>query len=35
VLRGVTLRPLRPRPERMVVRATTLVPHRSALVTAS
>jgi cytochrome P450 family 135 len=35
VLRGVTLRPLRPRPERMVVRAATLVPHRSALVTAS
>jgi cytochrome P450 len=35
VLRGVTLRPLRPRPERMVVRATTLVPQRSALVTAS
>jgi len=34
VLRAVSLRPVRPRPERMVVRATTLVPHRSALVTA-
>ena len=34
VLRRVTLRPVRPQPERMVVRATTLVPHRSALVTA-
>ena len=34
VLRGVTLRPLRSQPERMVVRATTLVPLRGALVRA-
>jgi len=33
VVRGITLRPLRPHPERMVVHATTLVPHRRALVT--
>jgi cytochrome P450 len=33
VLRSVDPRPLYPRPERMVVRATTLVPHRSCLVT--
>src|SRR3954452_929180 len=35
VIGRVTLRAVRPRPERMVVRATTLVPHRSALVTAT
>jgi len=35
LLRAVRLRPLRPQPERMVVRATTLVPHRSAVVTAA
>jgi hypothetical protein len=35
VLRRVTLRPLRPSPERMVLRATTLVPHGSAVVIAS
>jgi cytochrome P450 len=35
ILRSVSLRPLYPQPERMVVRATTLVPIRSCLVTAS
>jgi cytochrome P450 len=33
VIRRVALRPVGSRPERMVVRATTLVPHRGALVT--
>jgi cytochrome P450 len=35
VLRHVRLRPLWPEPERMVVRGTTLVPHRSALAVAT
>jgi len=34
LLESVRVRPLRPRPERMVVRATTLVPHRSLLAVA-
>ena len=35
ILRRLTLRPLWPEPERMVVRGTVLVPHRSLLVTAT
>lgn len=35
ILRRVRLRPLWPQPERMVVRATVLVPHRGGLVVAS
>jgi cytochrome P450 family 135 len=35
VLRGIALRPLLPRPERMVLRGTILVPHRSGLVRAA
>jgi cytochrome P450 len=35
ILRRLALRPLWPEPERMVVRGTVLVPHRSLLVTAT
>jgi cytochrome P450 len=35
VLEGVRLEPVLPRPERMVLRGTTLVPHRSALMRAT
>jgi len=35
ILRNLRLRPLWPEPERMVVRGTVLVPHRSLLVTAT
>lgn len=34
ILRAIELRPLRPQPERMVVRGTVLVPHRSGLAVA-
>jgi cytochrome P450 len=35
ILRVVRLRPVSPRPERMVLRGTTLVPHRSGLAVAT
>jgi hypothetical protein len=35
ILRRLSLKPLWPEPERMVVRGTVLVPHRSLLVTAT
>ena len=35
ILRLLSLKPIWPEPERMVVRGTVLVPHRSMLVTAS
>ena len=35
ILRAVRVRPLRPKPERMVVRGTILVPHRSIPVVAT